>query len=145
MSDVMGRVLIADDDPGVRDLLVARLEIAGYQTVIARDGREAMTRIKATKPDAMILDIGMPKMDGFDVLRALQVEKPKGDLPVMVLTARGQPSDVKAAIALGAKDYLAKPFNSITLLSRIERLIKARRPAVAPAPDDEDEDDSFFL
>jgi DNA-binding response OmpR family regulator len=150
MNAYAPRVLIADDDPAIRDLLVTRLELAGYWTAVASDGVEAISRMKALRPDGMILDLNMPRMDGFDVLRTLQARRGGENGPaVMVLSARGRPSDVKMAIGLGASDYLAKPFNSRALLARVARLVRGPTPKATPAPTQAapppEDDDSILL
>lgn len=122
------RILVVDDEPMILDLLLTRLELAGYQTVSARDGHEALKCLGDTRPHAMILDVNMPRLDGFGVLRQLQATGRKLPLPVMVLTARYQASDVQEAIRLGARDFLAKPFNDNQLLFRVKRLLRPIRP-----------------
>ena len=111
------------------ELLTIRLELAGYRTAIAVDGFRAMDIINLTQPNAIVLDINMPRMDGFAVLAALAKRPPGRRPPVLVLTARNAPDDVRKCIALGAKDYLTKPFDAGRLLKRVDRLV--RRPAVA--------------
>lgn len=122
------RILIAEDDHGIRDLIRTRLEIAGYEVHLARNGREAVARVKALEFRAMVLDINMPELDGFGVLTELKAENIV--LPVLVLTARHTTDDVRRAIGLGAKDYLTKPFSEAQLLARVARLL--RPPIEAP-------------
>jgi DNA-binding response OmpR family regulator len=124
------RVLVAEDDPAIRELIRARLTTAGYDTHTAHNGREALQRMRSLKPDALLLDINMPELDGFGVLEALRAEEPIRHIPVLVLTARHGEEDVKRAVSLGAKDFLTKPFNDGQLLARVARLL--RRP-IAPA------------
>ncbi|MDP3853102.1 response regulator transcription factor [Phenylobacterium sp.] len=126
------RILVVEDEPMVLELITTRLGLAGYQTFYGRDGYEALARINDVRPNAMILDINMPRLDGFDVLRHMKVSGQLARVPVMVLTARNQADDVQTAIKLGARDFLAKPFNDDQLLARVARLI--RRPAARPAP-----------
>lgn len=127
------RILVVDDDPMILDLLVTRLELAGYQVVTARDGHEALKRVVDVQPHAMVLDVNMPRLDGFGVLRHLQSTGRIRSLPVMVLTARYQASDVKEAIRLGAKDFLAKPFTDNQLFLRVGRLLRSVPSAVGLA------------
>jgi two-component system OmpR family response regulator len=122
------RILIAEDDHGIRDLIRTRLEIAGYEVHLARTGREAVTSVKGLKPRAMVLDINMPELDGFGVLTELKAENI--GLPVLLLTARHTTDDVRRAIGLGAKDYLTKPFSEAQLLARVTPLL--RPPIEAP-------------
>jgi len=123
------RVLITDDDAGIRDLLRDQLEAAGFETKVARDGHEALDRIASFRPDAMVLDLSMPGLDGFGVLQSLQDQAVR--LPVLVLTARHDASDVRKAVSLGARDYLAKPFTEAQLKARIARLL---RTPIRPSP-----------
>jgi DNA-binding response OmpR family regulator len=130
------RVLVVDDDPAIRELITTRLELAGYQAFSARDGMEGLERISAVQPEALILDINMPVLDGFGVLRALGQVRMLTKVRTMVLTARNRPEDVREAIALGASDFLAKPFDDKMLLFRVARLLQkhvaAPRAAAAP-------------
>lgn len=132
------RILIVEDDPIILDLITTRLDIAGYDTYFARDGFEGLKRLHELRPSALVLDINMPRLDGFGVLRKMRQEGL--NTPTMVLTARNQPDDVKQAIALGARDFLAKPFKDEQLLQRVGRLLRKApaRPARArskPAPE----------
>ena len=120
------RVLVVDDEPFVLELVTTRLTLAGYRTFSARDGREALTRMADVRPEAMILDINMPGLDGFSVLRHMQAHGMTGRIATMVLTARNQPQDVQTAISLGARDYLSKPFRDDQLLARVARLLRKR-------------------
>lgn len=119
------RILVVEDDPMVLELVTTRLDLAGFQTFFARNGREGMDRIRDLRPDALVLDINMPVMDGFAVLSHLGSAGAYYP-PTMVLTARNKPEDIKAALAMGARDFLAKPFKDDQLIARIGRLI--RRP-----------------
>lgn len=125
------RLLVVDDDPMILELLVTRLDLAGYQVAAARDGHEALKRVADGHPHAMILDVNMPRLDGFGVLRHLKSTGRITTLPVMVLTARHQAGDVQEAILLGAKDFLAKPFKDNQLFLRVERLLRS-----SPQPTD---------
>ena len=130
------RILVAEDDAGVRDLIRTRLGMAGYDVHTARTGAEAVKRVWELSPDAMILDINMPELDGFGVLGALKDRKHLKALPVLVLTARHAVEDVRRAIGLGAKDYLTKPFNESQLLARVGRLLRPAFEAPPPEKDD---------
>ncbi len=120
------KVLIAEDDPGVLDLLTTRLELAGYRTFGARDGHKALDALQSIQPDALILDLNMPHLDGFGVLTSLNQRPLDKQIPILVLTARNASADVQKCLSLGAKDYLAKPFNESVLLSRVARLVRTR-------------------
>ena len=115
------RVLVVDDDAAIRDLVRSSLGTEGYRVEVAVNGTQAIERLIYYRPDAMVLDITMPELDGFGVLEALRVRRMS--VPVLVMSARHAPDDVRKAISLGAKDYLAKPFNNGQLIARVARLI----------------------
>lgn len=126
------RILIAEDDAGIRDLVRTRLRIAGFDTHTAKNGLQAVERALQLRPAAMILDINMPGLDGFGVLSAIQDQAPDLHLPTLVLTARHSSDDVRMAIALGARDYLTKPFTEAQLLARVTRLMRSRIGVATP-------------
>jgi two-component system OmpR family response regulator len=131
------RVLVVDDDPSIVELITTRLELAGYQTAYARDGYEGMARLQEFRPGALVLDINMPRLDGFGMLRQMKQAGLTGRVATMVLTARNQPEDVQQAVALGARDYLSKPFDDQRLLTRVARLFQKARPRPASPPGDD--------
>lgn len=138
------RVLVVDDDPMILELVTTRLELAGYVCRSARDGRAAISALREARPQAMILDINMPELDGFGVLRRMATMGLLPGVPVMVLTARHEAYDVSAAVQLGARDYLAKPFNDQVLLQRVARLLRPA-PQRAGAAKPPASDTNLFL
>ncbi len=122
-------------DPATLDLIVTRLSIAGYNVAYARDGGEAVKSIRAISPACVVLDVNMPTLDGFGVLRSLRDHPIGYRLPIMVLTARHTGEDVSKALALGARDFLAKPFQDEQLLSRVARLLRPPPPPLSTAND----------
>jgi two-component system OmpR family response regulator len=127
------RIFIAEDDEGILDLLVTRLRIAGYHTTQEKDGLAALEAIMRAPPSACILDVNMPRMDGFQVLKRLRADPLTAHVPILILTARRAPDDIKTAIRLGATDYLSKPFNDEQLLARVARLLRKRPPPPDPS------------
>jgi DNA-binding response OmpR family regulator len=121
------RILVADDDRDMVDLLTFWLKGHGYDIVRAFDGEQAITRWRETKPDMVILDIEMPKVDGFEVCRRMSGES---NALVLILTCRDREQDEVRGLELGADDYLTKPFSPRQLLARIRAL--ARRASSAP-------------
>lgn len=116
-------VLVVDDDRAIAHLVSTRLTIAGYKVFAARDGNEALAQLADVRPGAMVLDLSMPSLDGFGVLERMAADG--GPLvPTLVLTARHGAADVQRAIALGARDYMAKPFRDRQLLMRVARLFR---------------------
>ncbi|MDI1365841.1 MAG: response regulator [bacterium] len=122
------RIFVADDDRAILDLITTRLDLAGYNTLQARDGWAALEGIYTSRPAAVVLDIGMPRLDGLGVLRHLRKTPSFASLPVMIVTARNTPMEVRSAMELGARDFLAKPFEDAQLLSRVARLLRRRAP-----------------
>jgi two-component system OmpR family response regulator len=121
------RLLVVDDDELVLELITTRLELAGYDTYAARDGIQALQRAHQVRPQAMVLDLNMPRADGFEVLEAMARSPRTSEIPILVLTVRNRPEDVRTAIRLGAKDYLTKPFEDQQLLRRVARLTRKPR------------------
>ena len=128
------RIFIAEDDPATLELIVTRLSVAGYGTMYARDGMEAVSGIVSSRPHAVILDVNMPSLDGYGVMRKLR-DTPNlmSRTPIMVLTARNSPEDVRRAIQMGARDFLSKPFKDAQLLDRVARLLRAGPASVKPS------------
>jgi two-component system OmpR family response regulator len=133
LDEFKPRIFVAEDDPATLELILIRLNVAGYVTAHARDGEEAVKGIVRTRPAALILDVNMPRVDGFGVMRALR-DNPaiSSKLPIMVLTARTSPEDVTRAIQLGARDFLSKPFNDTQLLDRVARLLRPAPKVMRP-------------
>ena len=120
----MLKILIADDERLLRDLLEFRLSQRNFIVVAASDGREALERLEDSAPDAVVLDLMMPIHDGMEVLRRMRTLAQHADTPVIMLTARRGEKDIVGALALGANDYLVKPFMPEELLARLSRLLK---------------------
>ncbi len=120
MSDAL-RILVVEDDPQLRRTLRVNLVARGYDVEEATDGEEALARAAILKPDLMLLDLGLPKLDGLDVIGAFRLWS---HAPVLVLTARGSETDKVAALDLGADDYLTKPFGMDELFARIRALTR---------------------
>ncbi len=116
-----GRILVVDDEPHIRRALRIALIGHGYEVEIAEDGDDALTRLGAWIPDAMVLDLIMPKRDGFAVVRDVRTWS---SLPIIVLSARGRESDKVAALDLGADDYITKPFGIDELLARLRAVMR---------------------
>ncbi len=128
------RILVADDDPSVRESLRRSLAFNGYDVVTAGDGAEALSLITADAPDAVILDVMMPRVDGLQACRTLRSQG--NDLPVLMLTARDGVADRVAGLDAGADDYLPKPFALEELLARLRALL--RRTSQRSADETED-------
>ena len=115
------KVLVADDDAELRELIAFTLAQAGYLVIKASDGSAAVRLFSAESPDLVVLDINMPALSGFQVCEAIRA---RSRVPVMMLTVRGEEEDLVRALGLGADDYLTKPFSPRTLLARIRALLR---------------------
>jgi two-component system, OmpR family, response regulator MprA len=127
-----GRVLVVDDDPDVRDAVETALELEGHRVTTAADGLAALKRMGQTEFDAVVLDVLMPDLDGFEVCRRLRTAGNR--IPVLILTARDSEEDTIRGLDLGADDYLVKPFALGELLARVRALLRRTRPAGEDAP-----------
>ena len=120
------RVLIAEDDRSVRESLARAMRLEGYEVVTANDGAAALESIRAAPPDIAVLDVSMPAVDGLTVCRVLRSEG--SVLPILMLTARTEPSDRIAGLDAGADDYVTKPFDLGELFARLRALTRRLRP-----------------
>ncbi len=132
-SSARPRVLVVDDDRAVRESLRRSLEFNGYDVALAGDGAEALAAIATATPDAVVMDVMMPRLDGLEATRALRAAG--HDLPILVLTARDAVGDRVEGLDAGADDYLTKPFALEELLARLRALL--RRAAPADSADEE--------
>ncbi|MDD3825488.1 MAG: response regulator transcription factor [Anaerolineae bacterium] len=124
------RILVVDDEPPIVDVLVYNLQRANYEVVVARDGEEALAAARREKPDLIVLDLMLPRLDGLEVCRALRREQ---DVPIIMLTARDSEVDRVVGLELGADDYVVKPFSVRELMARIKSVLR-RTMGHAPAP-----------
>jgi CheY-like chemotaxis protein len=119
----MIKVLIAEDNPVNRELLCELLELRGYEVSEACDGEEALEMVVRTRPDVLLLDLGMPKLDGFGVIRNLRANPQLASLPVLAVTAYAMRGDLEKALQAGFDGYLSKPIDAVSLEQQIERLL----------------------
>ncbi len=126
------RILVVDDDRAVRESLRRSLSFNGYSVALAQDGLEALDLIASDRPDALVLDVMMPRLDGLEVCR--QLRSTGDDLPILVLTARDSVSERVAGLDAGADDYLPKPFALEELLARMRALLRRTTPDDGDSP-----------
>jgi two-component system response regulator MprA len=124
------KVLIAEDDRAVRESLARAMHLEGYEVVTANDGAAALESVRAESPDIAVLDVSMPAVDGLTVCRVLRSEG--NTLPILMLTARTEPSDRVAGLDAGADDYVTKPFDLGELFARLRALTRRLRPDEQP-------------
>ncbi len=123
MSKETKTLLLVDDEPDLLESLSIRLKASGYKVVTAADGLEALKKARSLEPDLILLDLMLPKMDGYKVSRLLKFDGRYSRIPILILSARGQDLDKELASSAGADDYLVKPFSSEELLTRIKKLL----------------------
>jgi len=119
----MARILVADDDVDIRELVVLKLTSLGHIVVAVADGAAAVRSCQEQRPDLAVLDVMMPGMSGLDAVRLIRAEVHLTNLPVILLTARAQETDVETGFDSGADDYVTKPFSPRELASRVEALL----------------------
>jgi DNA-binding response OmpR family regulator len=113
-------VLVADDDPDILSLVTLRLQRDGYEVIGAPDGERAVEEALERTPDLALIDVSMPKLDGYEVTERLRQHEPTSATPIILLTARVQDSDVARGIEAGADDYVRKPFSTADQRSRVQ-------------------------
>ena len=124
------RILIVDDEPAIVDMLAYNLKRAHHQVIVARDGEEALRLARREKPDLIILDLMLPRLDGLEVCRAIRRER---DVPIIMLTARDAEVDRVVGLELGADDYVVKPFSVRELMVRVRNVLRRTMPQSASA------------
>ncbi|MEI6511832.1 MAG: response regulator [bacterium] len=128
------KVLVCDDERHIVRLIQVNLERQGWTVVVAYDGLEGLEKVKSENPDILVLDVMMPQMDGFEVLKSIRKDPNTRDLSVIMLTAKAQDADVFQGWQSGADLYLTKPFNPMELITFIKRIVSSK----------EDEDGSLY-
>jgi two-component system alkaline phosphatase synthesis response regulator PhoP len=120
------KIMAVDDERHIVRLIQVNLERAGYQVITAFDGPDALKKVENERPDVIVLDVMMPKMDGFEVLKRLQANPETRTIPIIMLTAKAQDADVFRGWASGVSAYLTKPFNPLELLTFVKRILSGR-------------------
>ena len=122
------RILVVDDETSVTDLIGYNLRKAHYEVLVAHDGEMALLIARESRPDLILLDLMLPKIDGLDVCREL---RKSSQVPIIMVTARGEETDRVIGLELGADDYLCKPFSMRELLARIKAVLRRNRPGIS--------------
>ena len=120
------RVLVAEDEPNIIESLTFLLERAGFEVSVEADGRAALDAALANRPDVLVLDVMLPSLDGYEVLRQLRADPKCTDLPVVMLTAKGQREDRETALESGADMFITKPFANAEIIAAVESLASGR-------------------
>ena len=129
MNSLKPNVLIVEDEPPLVELLSYNLEKAGFRAQIARDGDEAMLAVEEDKPDLILLDWMLPYVSGIEICRRIRRNPDTRDLPIIILTARGEEDDRIRGLDAGADDYVVKPFSPSELIARVRAVLRRTRPA----------------
>jgi DNA-binding response OmpR family regulator len=121
------RILVVDDEIYIVHILEFTLTMEGYEVLTAADGEEALRRLEQDHPDLVVLDVMMPKVDGYEVLRRIRADEEFRQTPVILLSAKGRPIDRETGLEIGADDYIVKPFSPRRLLEKIQNLLERTR------------------
>jgi DNA-binding response OmpR family regulator len=124
MDQKTSKILIAEDERDIRDLVVLSLEFAGFEVVAAANGAEAIKVAAEHKPDLILMDVRMPRMTGYEACKQLKQIEDTQDIPIVFLSAKGQETEVKKGLDVGAVDYIIKPFAPDELARRVEEILK---------------------
>jgi CheY-like chemotaxis protein len=119
----MAKILIAEDERDIRDLVIFTLQFSGYEVIAAANGEEAVEKSRREKPDLVLMDVRMPRMTGYEACRALKQDGPTQNIPIVFLSAKGQEKEVQSGLQAGATDYILKPFSPAHLTKRIEEIL----------------------
>ena len=119
----MARILIAEDEPDIRELVAFTLRFAGHEVVATANGEEAVQKAGQMIPDIILMDVRMPRMTGYDACRIMKADPILKDIPVVFLSAKGQDSEIQTGMAVGAEDYLLKPFAPDQLTERVKTIL----------------------
>ena len=119
----MAKILVVEDEPSLQKLLQYQLSKIGHEIQVAGDGEQALAMVRSERPDLVLLDVMLPVMGGFQVLRKLQEDKNTKSIPVIMLSAKGQQHDIAAGLNQGVFDYITKPFNIPDLSARTDKAL----------------------
>jgi len=119
----MAKILIAEDERDIRDLVSFTLKFAGYEVVAASDGQDAYEKALAERPDLILMDVRMPRMTGYEACKKIKGEPSIKDIPIVFLSAKGQETEIRTGLEAGAEEYLLKPFAPDELIARVSELL----------------------
>ncbi|MBI3011064.1 MAG: response regulator [Candidatus Omnitrophica bacterium] len=127
------RILLVDDEPSIVKMVGKRLEVEGFEVLVAMDGQEGLTKAQTDQPDLIILDLMLPKLNGYEICTMLKQDTRYQNIPIMMFTAKAQDKDEKLGMECGANAYIRKPFRAQELLEKIRGLLAAASPPSPPA------------
>jgi len=130
---VREKILVVEDEKNIAKLVAYNLEREGYQVTLAKDGEEALERIRKGPPDLVVLDLMLPKIDGLELCRLLRADRKTARLPIIMLTAKTQEADKIVGLEMGADDYIPKPFSPRELVARVKAVLRRTERKELPA------------
>lgn len=133
-NELEARILVVDDDPDTLEIIKIGLEFRSYEVITATNGEDALKKISSENPDIVVLDVMMPKIDGLEVCRRAKENFFTSQIPIILLTARGQVEDKVHGLTIGADDYLVKPFDMRELAARVEMILRRTRLSLEASP-----------
>jgi two-component system phosphate regulon response regulator PhoB len=122
------KILVVDDEEDILDLVKYNLEKEGYRVTAVETGEEALDSARSMKPDLLLLDLMLPGVDGLEVCKILKYNPETSQIPIVILTAKGEESDIVAGLELGADDYISKPFSPKVLVARVRAVLRRKKP-----------------
>ncbi len=123
----MARILIAEDEPDIRNLILFTLNFAGHQVILTSNGEEAVNTALQELPDLILLDVRMPRLNGYDACKRLKADPATQHIPVVFLSAKGQESEIQTGMEAGATEYILKPFSPDQLTERVRVILEASK------------------
>lgn len=141
----MTTILIAEDEPDIRELIVFTLRYGGFDVVVARNGTEVVERVPEVQPDLIMLDVMMPQMTGFEACRKLKAQPETAHIPVVFLTAKGHETEIEIGMEAGAVGYLLKPFSPEALNKYLRELLDTHKNAAQPDNADKSSNTSYSV
>jgi DNA-binding response OmpR family regulator len=120
------KILVVDDEPDVASLLTLMLKSQGYDVIVAGDGQEALEKARSANPDLILLDVMLPRMDGYKVARMLKFDENYSHITIIMLTAKIQEKDKAIGLEMGANDYVTKPFDTAVLLAKVQTALAGK-------------------
>lgn len=120
----MAKILVAEDEPEVRDLLAFTLQYAGYEVNAVNNGDDAVKLARRDHPDLILMDVRMPRMNGYEACSIIHTDPDLAHIPVVFLSAKGQDSEIQAGLKAGAEEYLLKPFSPVELTKRLREILE---------------------
>ncbi|MCS6908107.1 MAG: response regulator [Anaerolineales bacterium] len=122
----MAKILVAEDERDIRELIAFTLQFAGHEVITTSNGEEALQAVRTQRPQLVLLDVRMPRMDGYEVCKEIKTDPQTKTIPVIFLSAKGQESEIRSGLEAGAEQYLLKPFSPDQLIEQVNKVLAGR-------------------